>query len=114
MRRRLTSFLIALPVLAVFTHCQNMGRTMSITSIDPSGGSTLGGQEVTISGRNFPEGSVPVVTFGAGSATVTSVTSTAIVVTTPASTGGVTEAVDVTVTDALGKSAESREGFTYR
>ncbi len=114
MRRRGIEFILMLPLLAFFTHCQNMGRTMSITSIDPSGGSTLGGHEVTISGRNFPEGSVPVVTFGAGSATVVSVTSTAIVVTTPASTGGVTEAVDVTVTDALGKSAESKGGFTYR
>jgi hypothetical protein len=60
--------------------------TPTITSVDPSFGSTVGGTEVTITGTNFfPAGSSPSVTFGGVAATnVTVVNNTTITATTPA------------------------------
>ncbi len=69
----------------------------TITGVDPSFGSSVGGDIVTITGTNFfPEGGSPSVTFGGEPATaVTVVDENTITATTPAHAVGV---VDVIVT----------------
>ncbi|HPQ81636.1 MAG TPA: IPT/TIG domain-containing protein, partial [bacterium] len=99
MRRRASIFFCLLPLLLFVTQCQELGRSLSISSVDPSAGTVWGGNEVTVRGSNFP--SNPVVTFGGLSATVVSSTSSGILVNVPAPASGETGGVDVNVTDAL-------------
>lgn len=91
-----------------------------LTSISPNSGFHLGGQVVTISGTGI-QGTVRV-TFGGVVAQVRSTTSTAIQATVPASTtpveAGMTRAVDVEVTNALGQANSTSDkltgAWTYR
>ncbi len=91
-----------------------------LTSISPNSGFHLGGQTVTISGSGIQ---APVrVTFGGVVAQVRSTTATSIQATVPASTtpveAGMTKAVDVEVTNALGQSNSTSDklasAWTYR
>ena len=80
----------------------------TITNINPTSGSTVGGTNVTITGTNFIAGAT--VTFGGTAATSINVASaTSITCTTPAHAAG---AVNVVVTTS-GGAATSTNGFTY-
>ena len=81
----------------------------SMSAINPASGSTNGGTVVVINGANFL--SAPTVTFGSAAATVTSASSTAITVATPALSS--TGAVNVTVMNSDGQSSTLSGGFTY-
>jgi hypothetical protein len=87
---------------------QSLLPTPTITAITPTTGTTAGGTTVTITGTNFVAGSTSV-SFGGSAATVSSVSATQIICTTPAHAAG---AVDVAVTVA-GLSATKAGGFTY-
>lgn len=80
----------------------------TISGVSPSSGTRNGGTAVTISGTNFVSGAK--VTFGGTSATVRSVSSTSISVTTPSHAAGT---VNVVVTDPSGLSATLTNGYTY-
>ncbi len=91
-----------------------------LTSISPNSGFVRGGQTVTISGSGIQ---APVrVTFGGVVATVKTTTENAIQATVPASTqpveAGMTRAVDVEVTNALGQTNSTSDkltgAWTYR
>ena len=112
MRRRVMMFLCLIPLLVLVTQCQNMSRSMSISSLEPNAGTALGGNEVTIRGSNFSTNST--VSFGGLAATVASATSSSILVNVPAPAAGETGEVDVVVTDALGNSATRVNGYSYR
>lgn len=91
-----------------------------LTSISPNSGFHRGGQTVTISGTGI-QGTVRV-TFGGVVAQVKTTTATAIQATVPASTqpveAGMTRAVDVEVTNALGQTNSTSDkltgAWTYR
>ncbi|MDA8073269.1 MAG: cell wall-binding repeat-containing protein [Actinomycetota bacterium] len=76
----------------------------TVTSLTPSQGSSSGGTSVTIQGTYLVPTLLEAVDFGTYPATVTSSSSGAITVTTPAEPPGV---VDVTVTTTDGTSAPS-------
>jgi IPT/TIG domain len=79
----------------------------SLAAVQPSSGSTAGGDQVTLSGSNFyPDASVQI---GGRTATVVSVSATAITVITPASSAG---PADVAISEAGGTTALSG-GFDY-
>jgi len=80
----------------------------TIISLTPTSGSTNGGTTVTISGSGFQQGAT--VTFGGTAATVTSVSATTIVVTTPAHAPST---VDVTVTNPDSQAATLPSAYTY-
>jgi LPXTG-motif cell wall-anchored protein len=82
----------------------------TITGLSPTSGPTSGGTVVTISGTGFTPGNF--VEFGASLATsVTVLTSTSMLATSPAGTAGTT---DVTVTTGVGTSATVvADEFTY-
>ncbi len=82
--------------------------TPSISSVTPASGLTSGGTSVTIAGSQFVSGAS--VTFGGTPATVTSLSSSAIVVTTPSRPAG---SVDVKVVNPGGPSATKAAAFTY-
>jgi IPT/TIG domain len=85
--------------------------TPTITSVNPTSGSTAGGTSVIITGANLLEASA--VTFGGTAATTYAVNSaTQITATAPAHAAGT---VDVVVTTAGGSSATAGTGndFTY-
>lgn len=79
-----------------------------ISAIYPNSGPKAGGTAVTITGARFASGAS--VSFGLISASVTSVTATQIVATTPANISG---AVGVTVVNPDRQSATLNGGFTY-
>lgn len=82
----------------------------TITAINPDFGALGGGESVTISGTNFASGAS--VTFGGTPAPRVLVDSpTSLTATTPQRAQD--ETVDVTVTNADGKSANAPNGFTY-
>lgn len=82
---------------------------LTVTGISPTSGSTAGGTLVTITGTAFPSNAT--VTFGGVGATVLAVTSTQIIVTTPAHGIGT---VDVTVRNpGDGSTATAATPFTY-
>lgn len=110
MRRRLV-LVSLMPLFILATTCQSTNRSAGISSVSPSAGTTLGLNEATISGSNFP--STPTVTFGANAATVISSTASSIVVTVPAPTSGATGAVSVTVSSAT-DSITKNNAYTYR
>ncbi len=87
----------------------NAVTTPSITSVTPNTGSTSGGTDVTISGSNFSSSGTTTVTFGGAFATVRTVNSSAITLTTPPHAAG---AVDVVVTTG-GQTATASAAFTY-
>jgi hypothetical protein len=81
----------------------------TITSITPTGGSTVGGTPFTVTGTNFVSGA---------SVTIGGVAATSVVVVSGTSITGVTGAhaagaVDVLVTNAGGTPATKAGGFTY-
>jgi hypothetical protein len=81
----------------------------TITGIDPTNGSSLGGTATTITGTGFLAGAT--VKFGGTSATNVSVVSaTSITATTPAHAAG---AADVLVTNSDNKSATLPQAFTF-
>jgi IPT/TIG domain/Dockerin type I domain len=79
----------------------------AITNINPTSGSAVGSQSVTITGTNLS--GATSVTFGGTAGAITANTATSITVTTPAHAAG---AVDVVVTTA-GGSATSTGGYTF-
>ncbi|MEE9533653.1 MAG: IPT/TIG domain-containing protein, partial [Acidimicrobiia bacterium] len=81
----------------------------TVTSVVPGSGPTAGGTAVTITGTGFDSG-VTNVTFGGVLATVNSVTSTTIDVTTPSHAVGT---VDVTVTNPDTQSDTLTNGYAY-
>jgi IPT/TIG domain-containing protein len=86
----------------------------TLASLSPTAGSTAGGTSVTLAGTGFVAGAPgapsSTVSFGGATATVTSVTPTAIVVTTPLHAAA---AVDVTVTNPDGQTAALPGAFTF-
>ncbi len=102
-------------VLALLAMCVNTGTAAalgepSVTSVNPSSGSSLGGTTVTISGTGF-SGAIGVV-FGSSSAGAFSVVDDSTITATapPGSPGP----VDVTVSTLLGTSATgSADQYTY-
>jgi len=83
--------------------------SVTVTSVNPANGPSLGGTDVTIGGTGFNAG--PTVTFGGSAATnVVRVNSTTITATTPAHAAG---AVDVVVTNTDTTSGTLTNGFTY-
>jgi hypothetical protein len=83
----------------------------TVTSVAPSTGTTLGGDNVVVSGTGFVQGGSSV-SFGTVAATsVTVVSQSEIVAVSPAESAG---AVDITVTTPFGTSATtSGDVFTY-
>ena len=77
-----------------------MSPSLTLIGVEPSAGTTAGGETITISGSNLA--SATGVTFGETPATILSVTDTKIIATAPAS---FPETVDVTVTTPAGVSA---------
>jgi len=82
---------------------------VTVTSVTPTSGSTLGGTSVTIGGTGFNAGAA--VTFGGTAATsVVVVNATQITATTPAHAAG---AVNVVVTNTDTSTGTLTNGFTY-
>jgi len=100
----------------------NSAATFFVSSVSPNLGDAAGGQTVTILGGGFAQ---PVrVTFGGAAATVRSVSSSQIVVTTPSAAAagapvpvGQTASVSVTVTNHVNQTDQQTDtidrGFTY-
>ena len=84
------------------------GPPPTITSLSQSTGSTAGGTEVTIGGTNFIVG-LTSVSFNGGAALITAISSTQIIVLTPAGVAGLS---DVTVNTSFG-TATASNAFTY-
>jgi hypothetical protein len=80
----------------------------TVSSLSSTSGTTAGGGSVTLSGSGFVAGAT--VTFGGIAAPVTTLTSAAIAVTTPAHSPGV---VDVTVSNPDGQSVTVGGAYTY-
>jgi|GEM_PF-5467473 len=114
--------LVLLPLLVLSTGCgggdSNNGSnptntppaSVTVSSVSPAQGTTLGGTTVTITGTGFVV--VPTVTFGGSAATNVVLTSaTTLTAVTPAHAAG---AVDVVVTNPSGgESTTVTGGFTY-
>ncbi len=81
----------------------------SISSFSPTSGTTAGGTEVVITGTNFQNG--VVVRFGSLSASVSSVTTTRLVVRTPAQARGT---VALSVLNPDGNGVQIDRAYTYR
>jgi sugar lactone lactonase YvrE len=79
----------------------------TITSINPTSGTTAGGTSVTIAGTNLASASA--VDFGTAAATVTADSASSITATTPAGSAG---AVSVSVTTPNGTSTDT-SAYTY-
>ena len=107
-------------------YCVDPNRRMTVTAIAPNSGLPEGGQQVVISGTNFlpsatSSAATTRVAFGGASASVVSVTNTAITVLTPRrilANPAVPETVDVSVTVDLGLVSQQTgllpQAFTYR
>ena len=84
------------------------GNLPVVTGVSPSGGTTLGGTSVTISGSNFT--GVTAVSFGGSPAAFSFVSDSSVTATSPGGSG----TVDVRVTTGNGTSAiTSADQFTY-
>lgn len=84
------------------------GNLPVVTGVSPSGGTTLGGTSVTISGSNFT--GVTAVSFGGSPAAFSFVSNSTVTATSPGGSG----TVDVRVTTGNGTSAiTSADQFTY-
>jgi len=81
-------------------------RGPTITGVTPTGGGVVGGTTITIAGSYFAGSTVKV---GSNNASITSVTSTSIVATTPAGAAAGAASVAVTNSDSLQASGS----FTY-
>lgn len=110
---RKSYFSILLTTLAVIftslTVVAPASAAPAITSITPATGSYAGGEDVVIAGSGFVSGST-TVTIGGASATIKSITSDTMTVTTPAGTVGA-RTVDVVVTGAGAGTAST--SFEY-
>jgi hypothetical protein len=82
--------------------------SVAITSVSPNSGTADGGTSVTISGTGFQSGAT--VSIGGTNATVSSNTSTALTVSTPAHAAGT---VDVVVTNPDGTGATASAAYSY-
>ena len=86
------------------------GPAPTLTTVNPSTGSTIGGTTVTLTGTNFVSGAT--VTFGGTAATsVVFASATSLAAVTPAHTAG---QVNVVVRNTDGQSTTLTGGFTYR
>jgi hypothetical protein len=85
------------------------GSSPTVTSFSPAFGPMAGSTNVTITGTNFKNGII--VRFGALSGTVLSVTSTSLVVRTPAQAEGL---VALTLLNTDGNGVQLPQAFTYR
>jgi hypothetical protein len=86
-----------------------LGPQPTLTSLNPTSGTTGGGTLVTLTGTNFAAGAA--VTFGGTAGTsVTVVSATSITVFTPARSAG---AVNVVITNLDGRNATLSNGYTY-
>jgi hypothetical protein len=86
-----------------------LAPAVTVTSVVPNSGSTLGGTNVTINGSGFVNGAT--VTFGGSAATgVAFVNSGQLTATTPAHAAG---AVSVTVTNPDTSNGTLNNGYTY-
>lgn len=81
----------------------------NVTSVTPNAGTDTGGQTVTVAGTGFQAG--VTLNFGGVSATVVSVSGTAITATTPARPAGVTS---VTVTDPGGATSTMAAAYAFQ
>ena len=90
-----------------FTY-QTQVSSPTVTAMSPVSGPAAGGTTVTLTGTSFKSGAV--VRFGTLSGQVTSLTSTRIVVRSPARDAG---AVPVTVLNPDGGSTQAPQPFTY-
>ncbi len=86
-----------------------IGPSPTITSLNPTSGTVLGGTTVTITGTNFATGAT--VLFGTNVGTVTSVTSMQILVISPA--GSSIGPATVTVTNPGGGSGSLTNSYNY-
>ncbi|MCI0342714.1 MAG: IPT/TIG domain-containing protein [Planctomycetales bacterium] len=86
-----------------------IGPSPTVTSLNPTSGTVLGGTTVTITGTNFASGAT--VLFGSNLATVSTVTATQIVVISPA--GSAIGPTTVTVTNPGGGSGSLTNGYNY-
>jgi len=93
-----------------FTYTTTQISSPTITNINPNSGLNSGGTSITITGTDFIDAPLPLVTIGGSVAVITSATTTSIVATTPVGTAG---AVDVTVTNDDGATTTLSSGFTY-
>ncbi|MDQ2785184.1 MAG: IPT/TIG domain-containing protein [Chloroflexota bacterium] len=104
----LIALLLAVFVLAAAPQEIVLAATPTVTSVNPSSGTTLGGTSVTITGTNFT--GATAVKFGGTNATTFSVTnSTTITAKTPAKSAG---AVTVAVTTSGGTGSKTN-AYTY-
>ncbi|MBI5066834.1 MAG: IPT/TIG domain-containing protein [Deltaproteobacteria bacterium] len=90
-----------------FTYTAPPAAPPTVNSIAPASGSTFGGDNVVISGRDFAN---PLVSFGGASATITAASATSLTVLTPPHAAG---AVDVRVENGDGQSATVAGGYAY-
>lgn len=108
MLKRHSAITAALAVFAAAALLSGCNPTPEVTSLSPVTGPEKGGQTVTISGDKFKEGLT--VSFGGKNVTPTSITKTAITLTTPPGNVG---GVKVEVTNPKEKKAETALSYTY-
>ncbi len=109
MQKRHSVFTAALAVFTAAALLSGCNPTPELTGISPDSGPETGGQTVTISGEKFREGLT--VNFGGKNVTPTSVTKTAVTLTTPAGNVG---SVQVEVTNPKEKKAETVLTYAYK
>ena len=84
----------------------------TVTSVEPSSGTTAGGTTVKIKGSGFGATTANnTVTIGGATAAITTASSTSITVTTPVGSAGPASVVVTKTTDGL--SGENSSGYTY-
>lgn len=111
LERRVTEcrILLALVLAACACRSSTAPSSVSLTGIDPSGGTTLGGTRVIISGKNFA-GSATVTIGGTPATGVTMMSPTSIAATTPPHAAG---AADVVVALSDGQRATLTGAYNY-
>lgn len=82
----------------------------SVASVNPTSGTTAGGDQVVVSGSGFSTAVAPTVLVGATAATVTAHSATSLTVTTPPNAAGVEP---VTVRNPDGQVSTEAVSFTY-
>jgi hypothetical protein len=106
---KVAAYLIALSVLLFYALAALWpSAPLIVSSLQPSRGSTEGGTSVTISGVGFATG--VTVLFDGAAATISNVTNTSIVLTTPKHKAA---KVRVQVADPNGQEVAVPDGFTY-
>jgi hypothetical protein len=115
MRMRAALLLLTIGVAIGFMSCGDKksptgpsSTDLTVTGINPSSGTTLGGTAITISGSHFAAGAT-VMIGGAAATSITFVSDTSLTAITPQHASG---AADVVVS-AGGKTGTLRSGFTF-